>query len=140
MKARSLGFEASAYEPPDASPGFERTGLYNYPRACDPSTRYMHHRWRAGEQSNYAAEQRKRQVVMIDDVVAVLWTENCRNHVVAEKAADLLGFSLSQLFLLVSDFVHAYRDLRRPQPLNKDWPENGITNDGHVEDLAARDV
>src|SRR5205807_8396655 len=76
-------------------------------------------------------QEGERQVMVIDDVVTIFGAEDHRDHVIAEKSADLSRAALSNHFALVFDFAHADRNLRWPQALNGDWRENRIAYESH---------
>src|SRR5262245_31425553 len=75
--------------------------------------------------------QRQRQVMMIDDVVALLWPEYDRDHVASNEFADLLRFALAQLFAPLLDLVHANRDLSRAQTFDRHGIDKRLTRVGH---------
>jgi hypothetical protein len=77
---------------------------------------------------------------MIDDVVAIAWPEDHRDHVVAEKPADFSRGALAQSTALGFDFVHADGDLRRPQAINRNWRQDGIANEGHANTSARKRI
>jgi hypothetical protein len=74
--------------------------------------------------------------MMIDDVVAMVGPEDHRNHVVAEKPANLPGWPLSQTAAFFLDLPQADRDLRRTQACDRNRRENGISNKGHGQPLS----
>src|SRR5262249_6505195 len=71
-------------------------------------------------------EQRAREVMMIDHVVALLRPEDDRDHVLAEILALLLAFVLAPTLALLLDFTHADRDLRGAQLLDRNRMKDGL--------------
>ena len=59
--------------------------------------------------------QRKRQMMMVDDIVPALRTENHRDNVLAEEPFAFFCSGLAPALALGLNFAHADRDLRRTQ-------------------------
>jgi hypothetical protein len=76
------------------------------------------------------AMQRERQMMMVDDIVALLRPQDHRDHVIAEEATDLLGAALAQALAFVLDLPHADRDLSRAQIPNGNRREDRIARKG----------
>src|SRR5262245_23047489 len=72
--------------------------------------------------------QRPHQVVMIDDVVAVLRPEHDRDHMLAEKIVSLLFALVMPALALLLDLPNADRHLGRAQVCDRNRRENGFTN------------
>ena len=75
--------------------------------------------------------ERERQMVMIDDVVALLRTPHDRDHVAAEILADLLRFLVAKALALVIDLAHADRHLGRPQAFDRYRFNDRVAGIGH---------
>ena len=82
------------------------------------------------------------KVMMIDDVVTLSRTHDNRNHVAAEKLADLLGDMGSQVVALLVHLPHPDCHLRRAQVGYRDWLQNGVAHDDHgvLQDQGPRKV
>ena len=76
--------------------------------------------------------QRPRQVVMIDDVVAVLRPEHDRDHMLAEKLGSLLFALVTPALALLLDLPNADRHLGRAQVCDRNGLENGFANRQHA--------
>ena len=59
--------------------------------------------------------QRKREMVVIDDVGAVFWPQDDGNHVMAKKLANLFSWMFAQALSFVIDLAYADRNLRWTQ-------------------------
>jgi hypothetical protein len=70
--------------------------------------------------------QRSRQVVMIDDVMAVLRPEHDRDHVLAEKLLSLHFALGTPALALLLDLPNADRHLGRAQVCDRNGLENGF--------------
>src|SRR5262249_54060551 len=73
-------------------------------------------------------EQRTGEVVVIDDVEAVLRPMDDWDHVLAEELGLLLAFVLAPALAFLLDLAHADGDLSRPQVVDRDRLEEGFAN------------
>src|SRR5258707_7666449 len=72
--------------------------------------------------------QRERQMMVVDDVIALFRAEDHRDHMLAEKFGILILFlgRLTPVFALGFDFPHADGDLGRTQVGNGDRRQPGL--------------
>ena len=75
--------------------------------------------------------ERQSEVMVIDDVVPVSWTHDDRNHMIAQKLADLLRDMRSQMVTLLVHLPHTDRHLGRSQIGYRDGLQNGVAHDDH---------
>ncbi len=82
--------------------------------------------------------QRQRQVMMIDDVVALFRPEDDGDHMLPEEFGLLVRGVLAPLLALFLHLPHADGDLRRPQTLDRNGFEDGLADDNHARLLPDR--
>src|SRR6185437_15569377 len=75
--------------------------------------------------------QGSRQMVMVDDVVALVRSHHDRNHVLADHLALLVRFLLAKPHALLLDLAHADGHLRRAQIEDWDRVDFRLAGTGH---------
>src|ERR1700691_1536902 len=76
--------------------------------------------------------QSKREMMMVDDVVPVLWTKNHRDDMLAEEPFAFLCAGLAPALALGLNFAHADRDLRWTQIGNGDRSHHRFADPIHL--------
>jgi hypothetical protein len=71
------------------------------------------------------------EVMVVDDVVPVPRTHDDRNHMIAQKLANLLRDMRSQMVTLLVHLPHTDRHLGRSQIGYRDRLQNGVAHDDH---------
>ena len=72
---------------------------------------------------------------MINDVVPVVWPQDHRDEVFAQKFFFLFVSFASPSLSLLSDLTHTYRDLGRMQFLDRRVLQHGFMNNAHHRPL-----
>jgi hypothetical protein len=65
------------------------------------------------------------------DVVAIIWSQNNRDHVLAKKFYTFLTFLLTPAFPFCVDLPHANGDLGWAEVCDIDWLESWFTDGNH---------
>src|SRR5262249_55471124 len=75
--------------------------------------------------------KRKRKMVMIDDIMVLLRSEDYGDHMFAQEFGALRGAFLAPALSFEVHLAHADRDLRRAKFRDRDWLEKRLTCVGH---------
>src|SRR5262245_60422638 len=70
-------------------------------------------------------------MVVIDDIMALLRSENDRDHMFAQEFGALCGAFLAPALSLGLHLAHADRDLRRAKVRDRNWLEKGLAYVAH---------